>query len=114
MLSTNEKVPTVPPKITTMHDYFKPDAKKAADNKQGRRLKKQKSIANESIDFDRGRPSKSHHHAANRSARGLTPKLKDTVRPTKVGNAVMAEIIRLIPNLNFHLGLGNRQNHKTP
>jgi hypothetical protein len=50
MLSINEKVPTVPPlKTTTMHDYFKPDAKKAADNKQGRRLKKRKStIANES------------------------------------------------------------------
>jgi hypothetical protein len=36
------------------------------------------------------------------------------VRPTKVGNAVMAGMIRLIPNLNLHLGLGNRQNHKTP
>jgi hypothetical protein len=36
------------------------------------------------------------------------------VRPTKVGKAVMAGMIRLIPNLNLHLGLGNRQNHKTP
>jgi hypothetical protein len=26
----------------------------------------------------------------------------------------MAGMIRLIPNLNLHLGLGNRQNHKTP
>jgi hypothetical protein len=58
-----------------MHDYFKPDAKKAADNKQGRRLKKRKStIANESIDLDRGKPSKSHRHAADHTTRGLAPK----------------------------------------
>ena len=78
MLSTNEKVPTVPPKTTTMHDYFKPDSKKAADKKRGRRLKKRKSIANESIDLDRGRPSKCHCHSADRAARGLAPKQKDT------------------------------------
>ena len=80
MLSTNKKVPTVPPKTTTMHDYFKPDSKKAADKKQGHRLKKRKSIANESIDLDRGRPSKSHRqrHSADHAARGLAPKQKDT------------------------------------
>jgi len=34
MLSTNEKVPMVPLKTATMHDYFKlADTKKAADNK---------------------------------------------------------------------------------
>jgi hypothetical protein len=59
MLSTNEKMPKVPPKTTTLHDYFKlVDVKKAADDKQGCHLKKRKSIANESIDLDRGRPSK--------------------------------------------------------
>ena len=68
----------VPPETTTMHDYLKPDSKKAADKKQGRRLKKRKSIANESIDLDRGRPSKCHRHSANRAARGLAPKQKDT------------------------------------
>ena len=87
MQSTNEEVPTVSPKTTaTMHDYFKPaDAKKAADVRQGRRLKKRKSIANESIDLDRrGRPSKSHRHDADRSARGLAPKPKDTTSSTSV------------------------------
>ena len=68
----------VPPETTTMHDYLKPDSKKAADKKQGRRLKKRKSIANESIDLDRGRPSKCHCHSADRAARGLAPKQKDT------------------------------------
>jgi len=55
MQSTNKEVPTVSPKTTaTMHDYFKPaDAKKAADVKRGQRLKKRKSIANESIHLDR-------------------------------------------------------------
>jgi hypothetical protein len=54
MLLTNEKVPKVPLKTTTMHDYFKlADGKKAVDDKQGHCLKKQKSIANESIDIDR-------------------------------------------------------------
>ena len=87
MQSTNEEVPTVSPKTTaTMHDYFKPaDAKKAADVKRGRRLKKRKSIANESIDLDRrGKPSKSHRHDADRSARGLAPKPKDTTSSTLV------------------------------
>ena len=73
MLLTNEKVTTVPPKTTTMHDYFKPDSKKAADKKRGRRLNKRKSIANESIDLDRGRPSKCRRHSADRAARGLAP-----------------------------------------
>ena len=75
------------PKTTaTMHDYFKPaDAKKAADVKRGRRLKKRNSIANESIDLDRrGKPSKSHCHDADRSARGLVPKAKDTTSSTLV------------------------------
>ena len=83
----NEEVPTVSSKTTaTMHDYFKPaDAKKAADVKRGRRLKKRKSIANESIDLDRhGRPSKSHRHDADRSARGLAPEPKDTTSSTSV------------------------------
>ena len=88
MQSTNKEVPTVSPKTTaTMHDYFKPaDAKKAADVKQGRRLKKRKSNANErSIDLDRrGRPSKSQRHDADRSARGLAPKPKDTTSSTSV------------------------------
>ncbi len=86
MQSTNKKVPMVSPKTTgTMHDYFKPaDAKKAADVKQGCHLKKRKSIANESIDFDRGRPSKSHRHAADHSARGLASKPKDTTLSTSV------------------------------
>ena len=87
MQSTNEEVQTVSPKTTaTMHDYFKPaDAKKAADVKQGRRLKKRKSIANKSIDLDRrGRPRKSHCHDADRSARGLAPKPKDTTSSTSV------------------------------
>jgi hypothetical protein len=61
-----------------MHDYFKPDSKKAADKKRGRRLNKRKSIANESIDLDRGRPSKCRRHSADRAARGLAPKQKDT------------------------------------
>jgi hypothetical protein len=76
----------VSPKTTaTMHDYFKPaDAKNAADVKQGHRLKKRKSIANESIDLDRGRPIKSHCHTANCSARGLAPKPKDTTLSTSV------------------------------
>jgi hypothetical protein len=34
MLTTSEKVPKVPPKTTTMHDYFNlADAKKAVDGK---------------------------------------------------------------------------------
>jgi hypothetical protein len=68
-----------------MHDYFKPDSKKAADKKRGRRLNKRKSIANESIDLDRrGKPSKSHRHGADLSARGLAPKPKDTTSSTPV------------------------------
>jgi hypothetical protein len=62
-----------------MHDYFKPDSKKAADKKRGRRLSKRKSIADESIDLDRGRPSKCHRHSADHAARGLAPKQKDTL-----------------------------------
>jgi hypothetical protein len=87
MQSTNEEVPTVSLKTTaTMHDYFKPaDAKKAADVKRGLCLKKRKSIANESIDLDRqGKPSKSHCHDADCSARGLAPKPKDTTLSTSV------------------------------
>jgi hypothetical protein len=54
MLLTNEKGPKVPPKTTTMHEYFKLlDAKKAVDDKQGHHLKKRKSIVNKSIDLDR-------------------------------------------------------------
>ncbi len=84
-MSTNKKVPKVPTKTITMHDYFKPaGAKKAADGKQGHRLKKRKSIANKGNDLDRGRPSKDHCHAANRAARGLAPKPKDATSSTTV------------------------------
>ena len=103
MLSTNEKVQTVPPKTTTMHDYFKTDAKKAADTKRGHHLKKQKSIANESIDLDRGRPSKSHCHAANRTARGLTPKPKDTTTSsTSLAAKTLTVAVSVPPTKNKH------------
>jgi hypothetical protein len=100
MLSTNEKVPKVPPKTTTMHDYFKlADVKKAADDKQGRRLKK-RSIANESIDLDKGRSSKAHPHAADRTARGLAPKLKDATLSTSVAAKTSTVAVSAPPTKN--------------
>ncbi len=38
----------------------------------------------------------------------------EIVRPTKVGNAGYGGNDQTDPKLNLHLGLGNRQNHKTP
>jgi hypothetical protein len=104
MLSTNEKVPKVPPKTTTMHDYFKlEDVKKAADDKQGHRLKKQKSIANKSIDLDRGRPSNAHYHAADHTARGLAPKLKDATLSTSVAAKTSTVAVLAPPTKNKHM-----------
>jgi hypothetical protein len=101
MLSTNEKVSKAPPKTTTMHDYFKlADTKKAADDKQGRRLKKRRSIANKSIDLDRGRPSKAHCHAANHTARGLALKLKDVALSTSVAAKMSTVAVSAPPTKN--------------
>ncbi len=101
MLLTNEKVRKVPPKTTTMHDYFKlADAMKAAYDKQGHCLKKRKSIANESIDLDRGRPSKAHCHAANHTARRLAPKLKDATLSTSVAAKTSTVAVSAQPTKN--------------
>jgi hypothetical protein len=101
MLSTNEKVPKIPPKTTTVHDYFKlVDAKKAADEKQGCRLKKRKSIANKTIDLDRGRPSKAHCHDANHTARGHTPKLTDATLSTSVATETSTVAVSAPPTKN--------------
>jgi hypothetical protein len=103
MLSTNEKVPKVPPKTTTIHDYFKlADTKKAVDDNQGHRLKKRKSIANKGIDLDRRRPSKAHCHAADRTARGLAPKLKDATLSTSVAAKTSTVAVLAPPTKNKH------------
>jgi hypothetical protein len=70
------------------------------DDKQGHCLKKRKSIANESIDLDRGRPSKAHCHAADHTARGLAPKLKDATLSTSVAAKTSTVAVSAPPTKN--------------